>query len=1193
MRMVSLRGLALVLALFVPLFVVTPAYAQVVISQVYGGGGNSGATLKSDFVELHNNSTSAVSLSGWSVQYASSTGSSWQVTPLSGSIAAGGYYLVKQADGSAGTVDLPVPDAIGTISMAAGAGKVALSNAATALSGTCPTGNADFVGFGTAANCAEGSAPTPTLNNTTAALRNSGGCSDSNNNAADFGTGAPTPRNSASTTNFCAGGGQPIASMAAVSLAEGNSGTTTFSFVLSLSEPAGAGGVSFDIATADGSASEADNDYVAASLTSPQVIAEGAQSYAFEVAINGDTASEADETFLVEISNITGALPGSLQAIGTIVNDDIVATPIHVIQGNGTVSPLVGQTVYTTGVVTARRNNGFFLQTPDAQADAVSATSQGLYVFTGSAPAAAATVGNAVQVQGTVAEFVPSSDPYQPPTTQLAGAVLVTQISTGNALPAPVTLSATFPDPQGPYDQLERVEGMRVTAPSLTVSGPTLGNVNEANASATSIGVFHAVVTGVPRAYREPGIQAPDPAPNGAPLGNIPRWDTNPELIAVDSDALGGAIADVTAGCVATDATGPLDYSFRRYTLYPETSLQVDCSAASEPTPALAPQADDVSIATYNLQRFADDVNDPGVGEPVLTSVAYQQRLGKASLAIRNFLNLPDILGVVEMESLSTLQTLAARIGSDALAAGQSDPQYAAYLLEGNDVGGIDVGFLVKTREVGPGIARVQVLDLVQEGKATTWTEPGGNVSLLNDRPPLRLRAIVHFNDGRQLPVTTIVVHQRSLNGNDDDGAGGDRVRGKRQAQAEFLANLVQARQLADPAERIVVLGDFNAFEFNDGYVDAMNVITGTPSPDDATAVAGDGADLVDPDLYNLTLLHTPDQSYSYVFGGQIQSLDHVLVNEALFKAPELASLEFSHARINADFPEVARNEVGTPTRLSDHDPAVVLLRLVPQQFADLGVAANAANATVAAGETANFSVQVRNNGPDAAQFAAVAFVFDRAVEPSITPASGWTCLPPQVTTTTTITCTLGSFAAGAMQTFSLGVVTDASFVGTTLQLAAAASSMTADPVGSNDSDVAEVQVTAPPAADLALQIEGPASVPGRTFSIDYVATLRNLGVLAAAQPVVVFGGNTITATTRVTAPSGWRCVRQGSARAGSFRCARAAAMAAGASVQFGFKVNARPTPASGAVTVNGNATSSTADSNPSNNSASISTTID
>lgn len=85
------------------------ANAQVVISQVYGGGGNSGATFRSDFVELHNIGSTTVSLDGWSVQYASAAGSSWQVTPLAGSVPAGGYYLVKQADGSGGSVALPTP----------------------------------------------------------------------------------------------------------------------------------------------------------------------------------------------------------------------------------------------------------------------------------------------------------------------------------------------------------------------------------------------------------------------------------------------------------------------------------------------------------------------------------------------------------------------------------------------------------------------------------------------------------------------------------------------------------------------------------------------------------------------------------------------------------------------------------------------------------------------------------------------------------------------------------------------------------------------------------------------------------------------------------------------------------------------------------------------------------------------------
>jgi uncharacterized protein len=102
-----------------------PAHSQVVISQIYGGGGNSGATLKNDFVELFNRGTSTVDLNGFSVQYnsASSTGA-WQVTTLSGFIAPGQYYLVQELAGTGGTTNLPAPDATGTIAMSATAGKL-------------------------------------------------------------------------------------------------------------------------------------------------------------------------------------------------------------------------------------------------------------------------------------------------------------------------------------------------------------------------------------------------------------------------------------------------------------------------------------------------------------------------------------------------------------------------------------------------------------------------------------------------------------------------------------------------------------------------------------------------------------------------------------------------------------------------------------------------------------------------------------------------------------------------------------------------------------------------------------------------------------------------------------------------------------------------------------------------------------
>jgi uncharacterized protein len=181
---------------------------NVVISQVYGGGGNSGATYTHDFIELYNRTDDPINLNGWSVQYASATGSSWAVTPLSGSIQPGGYYLVQQAAGAGGTTPLPTPDAVGSIAMAAGAGKVALSSGTAALSGTCPTSDVyvDFVGYGSTATCYEGSGPTATLSNTTAALRKDDGAQDTNDNAADFTTGDPNPRNSGTGDN---GGGDP------------------------------------------------------------------------------------------------------------------------------------------------------------------------------------------------------------------------------------------------------------------------------------------------------------------------------------------------------------------------------------------------------------------------------------------------------------------------------------------------------------------------------------------------------------------------------------------------------------------------------------------------------------------------------------------------------------------------------------------------------------------------------------------------------------------------------------------------------------------------------------------------------------------------------------------------------------------------------------------------------------------------
>jgi hypothetical protein len=179
-----------------------PAFAAtsgVVISQIYGGGGAAGSYYRNDFIELYNLGTSAVNLAGWSVQYTTSGGTTWQATPLSGSIPPGGYFLVQEAVGASGTAALPTPDVTGTIALSATAGKVALVSTTALLTGGCPTGGSivDFVGFGSSATCFEGTGPTPAPSNTTSVQRKFWGCSDTNANATDLVAGAVTPRNTA------------------------------------------------------------------------------------------------------------------------------------------------------------------------------------------------------------------------------------------------------------------------------------------------------------------------------------------------------------------------------------------------------------------------------------------------------------------------------------------------------------------------------------------------------------------------------------------------------------------------------------------------------------------------------------------------------------------------------------------------------------------------------------------------------------------------------------------------------------------------------------------------------------------------------------------------------------------------------------------------------------------------------------
>ena len=171
---------------------------SIVVSQVFAAGGNSGSPYTNDYIELFNRGASAVSISGWTLQYASATGTVWASTALSGSVPAGGHYLVQLASGGSNGSAIPTADATGTSNLAMSGGKVQIVNGGSSVE--------DLVGWGSA-TLYEGTAAAPALSSTTALMRAGSSCTDADDNSSDFTAGTPNPRNSASATAACSSGG--------------------------------------------------------------------------------------------------------------------------------------------------------------------------------------------------------------------------------------------------------------------------------------------------------------------------------------------------------------------------------------------------------------------------------------------------------------------------------------------------------------------------------------------------------------------------------------------------------------------------------------------------------------------------------------------------------------------------------------------------------------------------------------------------------------------------------------------------------------------------------------------------------------------------------------------------------------------------------------------------------------------------
>jgi len=785
----------------------------VVINEVYGGGGNSGAVLTNDFIELYNSGTTAVNLAGWSVQYksATSTAAFSGVTSLTGSIAPGKTFLIQEASGGSTGAALPVtPDVTGSVNLSATAGVVALVNGTTALN--CSTdaacvaaGAQDLVGFGSTANISE-TAPAPAPSNTTSITRTSG--ADTDSNSADFTVAnPPTP-----TTGTTTGGG--------------------------------------------------------------------------------------------------GATPGPLR--------------IHDIQGDSFVSPHAGDTVTNVpGIVTATRtygsSKGYWIQDPTPDDDP--ATSEGIFVYTGSTPTVA--VGDSVLVSGKVADYYQlasgesTSSTSQLSVTEIDQAGTPAVVSSGNPLPAPIVLTpTTVPDTYAPdlgggnientpidparsaLDYYESIEGMLVEIDNARVVGPSAVFGSGSSADAEQ---YITTKPGQDATYRG-GTELL--GENQTPSGRL-------ELV-----TSGAANPDVNVGDVLKGAwTGTIDYSeFGGYTIADSTQGTVQHNNLA-PVVATAPAKGQLSVATYNVENLAPtdpDSKFAALGKGVVTNLAS-----------------PDIVAVEEIQDndgasddgvVDATQTLT-KLTQAITAAGGPSYQWQGINPVNDQDGGQPGGnirtvFLYNPKAVSfvsAGGSNVNRSTTGTEVKAPLGGILGGGVGGLLGGPSLTL------SPGRIDPTNPVwnssrkpLVGEFKFNGkkvfviaNHFDAKLGDQnADGRFQYPAQSSAtqragqalvehNFVQELLNADNNADVVVVGDLNDYQFSP----ALNVLK-----------TGKAAGTAKPILTDLITTLPTDQQYTYDYDGISEVLDHILVTKHLSK------VNYQVVHVNSEYAD----------QVSDHDPQVV-----------------------------------------------------------------------------------------------------------------------------------------------------------------------------------------------------------------------------------------------------------------------------
>ncbi|WP_295992840.1 ExeM/NucH family extracellular endonuclease [Rugamonas sp.] len=881
--------------------VCAPALASdVVISQVYGGGGNSGASYKNDFIELFNRSAAPVSLNNYSVQYTSAAGTgNWAVTALPNLVLQPGqYFLVQEAAGAGGTVSLPAPDvavpAATALALSATAGKVALSNTVTALSGARPSGAAvlDLVGYGATASGFEGTAPAGGTANTTGVLRADDGCTDSDDNSKDFAVLAPTPRNTATLLRVC---GQPVIKPLLASCPP------------SLALAAGAGG------GANLSATDADSIVNGASITSPAVAG---------ISLLNFMAAGTDGGNATVSLNIASTVPvGNYPVVVNFVNDSAqnascaiavsvqplapISHAIPQIQGSGAASAYANSVQTTEGVLTLKLPNGFFLQ--DQNGDGDPSTSDGLFIYTGAATNNAQP-GDLVRVTGTV-------NAYQPVAagtvfTELNNVTAVVTQSSGHSI-TPTIIDL-------PNANLPRYAGMLVQfGHALTVNGNEyLGTRGELILASGRLEVpTNRYASGTPEELALAAANAINQVVLSDGLLSAPS--VIPYLDAGHTRRSGDTVQGLT-GVIDFGSLGGGGYGYK---VQPTVAPLFSEDNPRLALPVVAPG--NVKVASANIENFFTTFTDGtdymgntkqgcALGGPGGTVTAgncrgadnlaeFRRDLGKVVDELKALD--ADVYGLMEVQNNGET---AITVLVNALNAATAPGTFAVVPPPALGTDAIRVAMIYKPATVALAGAALS------DGAA------------INNRAPMA-QTFQLLANGKKFSV--IANHLKSKGGcpagNGPDSDTGD-------GQGCWAATRVlQATQLVDTFVPLVVaaagdpdvliVGDMNS----NGFENSINYITGKGY------------------VNEIERFERPlGMAYSYVFNGQASYLDHALASATL--NPRVAGVYEWH--INSDEPSVIDFNIDgkpqdfytdTPYRTSDHDPLLISLNL-PATFSDV-----------------------------------------------------------------------------------------------------------------------------------------------------------------------------------------------------------------------------------------------------------------